>query len=103
MKKIKTLDVIALEWRDRVNGNSYFSAQVTINYGTKTAKLIKIQWQYGYGEQFKAEAFAELKRLKIIKTEERALWSYCDKNGIILRASKHAGKKNEMIAHGKTI
>lgn len=29
---VKTIDVVAKEWRDKVNGNSYFSAQVTASH-----------------------------------------------------------------------
>jgi len=37
---IKTLDIQAKEWFDKVNGNSYFSAQVTINFGMPDEKTL---------------------------------------------------------------
>ena len=29
---MKTLDINAREWFDKVNGNSYFSAQIVVDY-----------------------------------------------------------------------
>ena len=40
--KIKTIDIQAKEWFDKVNGNSYFSANVTINYGHENQKNIRL-------------------------------------------------------------
>ena len=50
--KIKTIDINALEWFDKVNGNSYFSAIVTLNYGMKNAKVLKLPFEYGYGDHY---------------------------------------------------
>lgn len=36
--KIKTIDVTALEWFDKANGNSYFAGTVTINFGMKSQR-----------------------------------------------------------------
>ena len=54
--KIKTIDIQAKEWFDRVNGNSYFAGTVTVNYGMKTEKVFTMPFQYGYGGQFEQEA-----------------------------------------------
>jgi hypothetical protein len=35
---INTIDIQAKEWFDRINGNSYFSGQVTLDYGQETEK-----------------------------------------------------------------
>ena len=40
--------IISKEWRDKANGNSYFSAQIE---NTANGKLIaKLPFQYGYGD-----------------------------------------------------
>ena len=49
--------VIAKEWRDKVNGNSYFSAQIE---STEDGSKTKLPFQYGYGDQYKYEAVREL-------------------------------------------
>jgi len=54
--KIKTIDIIAREWFDRVNGNSYFAAQIILNYCMRDEVLIKVPFQYGYGNQYEYAA-----------------------------------------------
>jgi hypothetical protein len=93
-KKIKTIDINAMSWFDKVNGNSYFAAVVTVDFGLKSAKEIKLPFQYGYGSQHEQEAGAELDRLGIIKLKRypngntEALHTYCTENKIILRSIK---------------
>lgn len=88
--KIKTIDVNAKEWFDKANGNSYFSATVTINYGMKNAKEIRLPFQYGYGEHYLDLAAQALEENKLLPfaIANRPLWRYCKDNNIILRASK---------------
>ena len=97
--KIKTIDVNALEWFDRVNGNSYFAGTVTVNYGTKTERSFNIPFQYGYGEQYLQEALSLLKEKRIIPDNcNRPLWAFCQDSGIILRTSKYENcKKRELL------
>lgn len=61
---IKTIDINALEWFDKVNGNSYFAGEIVINYGHTVDKVNKIpgDWslektfnmpfQYGHGDHY---------------------------------------------------
>lgn len=87
--KVKTIDIQAKEWFDRINGNSYFSATVTINFGMKGEKSFDLPFQYGYSDQYIQEATNELNKLGIIETGEiTGLWQYCRDNKIILRTSK---------------
>lgn len=57
--KIKTIDVITRQWFDRINGNTYFSARITVNFGMKNELTITMPFQYGYGS-YEYEAFSEL-------------------------------------------
>lgn len=59
---VKTIDIEAKQWFDKVNGNSYFSARATINFGTPEEKTFKVPFQYGYGSHFEGVAFDTLKR-----------------------------------------
>lgn len=99
--KIKTIDVQAKEWFDKVNGNSYFGALVTINYGMKTQKQFSLPFQYGYGDHYKEMAKDELVKRKLIKAESnQELWRYCQDNNIILRASKHENcRKRDVLRY----
>ena len=78
--KMKTLDISAKEWLDKVNGNSYFSARVTINFGKKSEKIIKLPMQYGYGSQFEEEAFKEVRAAGYPFAERQ-------QSGVIVRSS----------------
>jgi len=89
--KIKTLDITAKEWFDKVNGNSYFSCTVTVNYGMKGEQTIKLPFQYGYGDLFRHKAFEALQDHKLIPGQNNttAPWCYYDDNNIIARHTKY--------------
>lgn len=98
--KIRTIDVNAKEWFDRVNGNSYFAGSVTINFGLPSAVTINMPFQYGYGDQYRYEAFETLVKKGFIKdAEEREVhWRYCERKNIIFRASIQTGcKKRDLM------
>lgn len=93
--KIKTIDIQAKEWFDKVNGNSYFSANVTLNFGLPTQKNIFLPFQYGYGSHYQDMAFKAIESEKLIKGvihhnngSSEGLWQFCERNKIILRTSK---------------
>ena len=65
--KIKTVDVQAYEWFDRVNANSYFAGTVTINFGMKSEKTFTMPFQYGYGDQYRYEALKVLQQNGFLK------------------------------------
>ena len=62
-KALKTVDIEAFEHFDKINGNSYFSALVTLNSGLENEEIHAIPFQYGYGSQFEHEAKELLKKL----------------------------------------
>jgi hypothetical protein len=90
--KVKTIDLQAKEWFDSVNGNSYFAALVTVNFGMKTEKRFTIPFTYGYEEHYKEVAKNKLKKEGVINPDDfTALWRYCDNNNIKLNYSKQEG------------
>lgn len=85
---MKTLDIQALTWFDKVNGNSYFSALVTIDNGTENEKTIKLPFQYGYDSQHEFEAVKVLKENGFYPDcKSESLFRYCEENNIILRTN----------------
>ena len=96
--KVKTIDIQAKEWFDKVNGNSYFSAVARVNIGMKSEKEVILPFQYGYGDHYTDMAKEALEKAGHIKPEERqALWRYCEENNIILRTTKRENcKKKEL-------
>ena len=89
--KFKTVDVTALEWFDRANGNSYFAAEVVTDYGTKKRKRFIIPFQYGYGDHYTYCAMEFLYEKGLIPNDPQlvtALWQLRD-HGVIVRTVKH--------------
>jgi len=104
MTTIKTIDINALEWFDKVNGNSYFAGTVTLNYGLPDEKTHKMPFQYGYGDQYIQASGDLLQREGLINLKKEGykynilLWQYCRDNNIILRKTKHENcKKKELM------
>jgi len=97
--KIKTIDVTAYEWLDKVNGNSYFAGTVTVNFGMKTEKTFNMPYQYGYGSQYEYEAFKLLQENKLIPEQKNSVsaWVYYQDNNIIARHTKHENCKKAQL------
>lgn len=106
--KIKTIDVNSMQWFDRINSNTYFSAQITINYGMQTAKTIKMPFQYGYGT-YHHEAFSQLIKAGLIKDAEKfqngtteSYFNYYRRKDIIYRYNNEANcLKRDVVAFGQ--
>ncbi len=94
--KIKTIDINALEWFDKVNGNSYFAGTIIINFGMKTEQRHIMPFQYGYGDQFLSEACSVLKVAGLVGEKITQLWGLRDE-GVILRYSKQTGCKQREL------
>jgi hypothetical protein len=98
--KIKTIDVNAKEWFDKINGNSYFSAVVTVNYCMGNQITFKIPFQYGYDSMYEFVAFEELKKRNIIPSLgefEDLYWRYYKENDIIYRHSIRTNCLKEVL------
>ena len=63
LSQLKTIDINAKEWHDKINGNSYFSSDVILNYGMNSQKTIKIPFQYGYGDHYVYQSLREIQKL----------------------------------------
>ncbi|MFW6311631.1 MAG: hypothetical protein ACOC1K_05285 [Nanoarchaeota archaeon] len=100
--KVKTIDVQAKEYFDKSGGNSYFSAQVTVNYGMKSEKVLYLPLQYGYDNHYETMTMKKLIDEGIIKADTRKqLYRYCEENNIILRSNKETNcKKREVVSFG---
>lgn len=92
--KISTIDVNAKEWFDRLNGNAYFSAKISLNYGMPDEVNLVIPFEYGYGDHYLDIANALLQDKGYIPFNRQEsglrypLWQYCRDNSIILRKNK---------------
>jgi hypothetical protein len=95
---MKTIDINAKEWFDKINGNSYFSGTITINYGMENEETFLMPFQYGYGSSYEEEAKAILTEFNKISADFGwPLSMYCRENNIILRSSiKRNSLKREL-------
>lgn len=94
---IKTIDINAKEWFDKINGNSYFAGTITLDYGTETEETFLMPFQYGYGFSYEDEAKATLTQFNKISPDYETLNAYCKRVGIILRSNiERRCKKREL-------
>lgn len=98
MNQIKTIDVIAYKWFDKVNGNSYFAGTVSVNYGMDDMYEINMPFEYGYGDYYVQAAREALKEHRAIPTNINSLTEWCRDNNIVLRTNKHKNcKKRDLM------
>lgn len=84
MGKVKTIDIQAKEWFDKVNGNSYFAGEITVNFGLKDEQRFVMPFQYGYGDSYLQNAKSILLKKGLIDT----ISSYeLRESGIIVNSS----------------
>jgi hypothetical protein len=96
--KVRTIDVTAKEWFDKVNGNSYFAGIVTINYGMKTEKNYVMPFKYGYSDYYLQAAKKLLIENKVLNPFDSGLTYYCRENNITLRYIKQENcRKKDLI------
>lgn len=101
MSKIKTIDVQAKEWRDKINGNSYFAGTVTVNYQLPGEKVFTMPFQYGGGESYLHEAGSVLRDAGYAMPYPiGSITRFCRESGIILR---HNIQKNCLKKEVKSI
>jgi hypothetical protein len=80
----KRIHVSARTWFDRVNGNTYHAAIITVNEGMKNETVIKVPFTYGYDRAFIQSAADVLRKAGRIKMAAH-LWNlprYCKENRI---------------------
>ena len=92
---MKTIDINAREWFDKVNGNSYFSAQIVIDYDLPTYKKYFLPFQYGYGDSFQWQSLKHLKEVGEIPENISHLWQLSD-SGVIIRTNKRYTLKRDI-------
>ena len=63
LSELKTIDVYGKEWRDTINGVSYFSSRVVLNLEHENEMVIEIPFQNGYEEQYLSESMEAVKYL----------------------------------------
>lgn len=97
MKYNHILEVNAREWFDKINGNSYFAANMYLD----DELIATMPFQYGYGSHYLDITMDELKKLGKFDINGGALWSFCDNNHIKLISHKQENcLKRDVVAFG---
>lgn len=98
---IKTIDVTAKEWFDKVNGNSYFTGRITVNYGLPDERGFILPFQYGYGSQYEYSALDMICN-KTDLISQGSLSRTCREYGIILRRNLYENcRKRDVLNYIK--
>lgn len=95
---VKSITIIGRRWFDRVNGNTYFSAEGLVN--GKVA--VSIDYEYGYGNQYEWSILSLLDKAGLLPGLEHypsgtseSGWRYCERNGIAYHATHSDVKRKK--------
>lgn len=91
--EIKTIDVCTKTWFDKVNGNTYFAQEITLNFGMNNSETLINPFKYGYGS-YDIEAFRCIE--KNITDFKFVSYAKFQESGIILRQSVKECLKREL-------
>lgn len=95
--KVQTIDINALEWFDKANGNSYFAGYITLNFGQPNEEEIKMPFQYGYGDFYTYKALETLQNLGYITETHTA--ALRDQNIIVRSLIQRGCKKRDLMQY----
>ena len=96
MRKIQSITIIATEWLDKVNGNSYFSAEVLVD----GLRSLHIPFTYGYDNHYSDVCCKELVEAGYLPASAQpiSLWEHSQTMGFALTSHKvRVGRKRDMI------
>ena len=89
----------AVKWFDRVNGNTYHSVCIT---RCNDGKVIKGEFQYGYGEHYRQTALEVMNKNGWIPNKYKGnLYLYERENNYPIVWNVSEGLKRECVANGK--
>lgn len=85
------ITVMAREWFDKVNGNSYFTATCYVD-----DKVLELPYQYGYGDHYQDMAIRAMEKENMLPSPVEhyesggveSLGRYCRRNKITLNCQK---------------
>ncbi len=105
---IKSIDVDAVEWFDKVMGQSYHSSKITVEYHGGDKHIVHSAFEYGYGKQYEEAAFKELEDNDILWRDihangvQRPLWMRCQDDKIAYdHRIRSVFTKKECVTHGQ--
>lgn len=92
LQDIKTIDIKTLTWFDRVNGNTYFAQEITVNYRMPDEVTYYNPFHYGY-DSFVCFTLERLGK----EIEDMPKYPGAVPDSIIIRHNQYKSKKSELI------
>jgi hypothetical protein len=97
-RKIKFI-IEAMKWRDRINGNTYFSAQIT---RTSDNQRLRVPFQGGYGDHYYFESLRTMATAGWIPEKYKGHeYAYERENGYPIYRTCRNGLKREVKVWGE--
>lgn len=94
---VRSVHLSVKRWRDKVNGNSYFSARVYAD----GREVLRLPFQYGYGNHPEAEALRAARDAGLLPAgRARYLDTACQELGIAFTSDDNKALKRDVRAHG---
>ena len=106
LSELKTIDVFGKEWRDTINGVSYFSSRVVLNLEHENEMIIEIPFGNGYEEQYLYESMDAVKHLFPSSRwykESMQTWQAKDYYNFKLNYGIIKGCKKKDLYHGEPL
>lgn len=99
---VRSVSIVAKTWRDRVNGNSYFSARITIEYTSFSTVVLYCPLRYGYGDMWQYWAAKMLAEKFELPDAKPGLWQIEDANkDVCFFKIATPTKKRDAVAWGR--
>ena len=84
-RKVRSVTVIGRKWFDKVNGNTYFTAEILVN----GIHVHSMPYEYGYSDQYIESSLAWLENSGLTPARKQhangsheAYWQWSDREGI---------------------
>jgi len=99
-RKVKSVTVIGRKWFDKINGNTYFTAEILVN----GIHVRSMPFEYGYGEQYEQASLDWLEKSGLIPAFKQyanggkeAVFQWKDREGIdFYSIASYVAKKREL-------
>ncbi len=84
-RQVRSVTIIGRKWFDRVNGNTYFTAEILVN----GIHVHSMPYEYGYGSQYEDASMTWLENSGLIPPRKQhanggheAVWQWHEREGI---------------------
>jgi hypothetical protein len=66
-RKVRSVTIIGRKWFEKINGNTYFTAEILVN----GIHVHSMPYEYGYGEQYEQASLGWLEKAELIPARKQ--------------------------------